>query len=619
MTAKIFASVSFSISALFFTFFIILMYASKSKYKTYENKVFISLLVIAIFLIFNEFAYVYALVNYDTTSFIVNFLCRSYLSFVTIWLLLFIMYILVIYTKNEVEYIKVKKRKTYAIILTIVAGVAILISSLLPLEFYDYENSTHLYGFGGLATITMYAIAGVLMLLVIIVFSNKKLQFKDKNIVFFSISVIAGATLIQIFIPNADYNIQNFQFILMLMALFFTLENQDNKLLDEHSAQIAEAEKASQEKTEFLTSVSHEIRTPINTIMGFSDILIREGATDQNIVKKDTKYINIAAESLLFLINNILDLSRIESKKETLVEKEYNMQDLMLEVFEFVNNRIDTSKVKFNLYVDPNMSKMYHGDYAKTSKIITNVLFNVMNYTKEGTINLNISGFKSNNEIFSYMIQVTSEGSYIKPDEYNKYYLNDLQTTNKVNKAVLGVTISKQYVDMIGGTVTFNGNNGKNISYSITLNTSIVDPNPVGDINKLFTGELADDQAFDLSGKKILVVDDNNVNIKLFLRMLEQYNADTSSAKSGKECIDLVGKNKYDALFIDHMMPGMDGIETLSKLKDLYSDLPPAIALTANASTGIREEYKSEGFYDYLGKPIDKGELNKLLFELFKK
>lgn len=617
MTDKVFASISFSISALLFTFFIILMYASKNKYKTSENRVFISLLVIAIFLIFNEFAYVYALVHYDTTSFVVNFLCRSYLSFVTIWLLLFIMYILVIYTKKEVEYVKARKRKTYAIILAIIAVLAIIISGFLPLEFYDYENTSHLYGFGGPATISMYAIAAILMILVILVFSSKKLQFKDKNIVFFSISVIAGATLIQIFIPNADYNIQNFQFILMLMALFFTLENQDNKLLDEHNAQIKEAEKASQEKTEFLTSVSHEIRTPINTIMGFSDILIREGATNQEVVKRDTKFINMAAESLLYLINNILDLSRIESKKESLVEKEYNLQDLMLEIFEYVNNRIDTSKVQFNLNVDPNMPRIYHGDYAKTSKIITNILFNVMSYTKEGSINLTVSGANTDNETYAFQINVTSVGSYIKPDEYSKYYLNDLQTNNKVNKAALGVSISKLYANMIGGNVTFSSSNGSNISYTITLNTSIVDPNPVGDLNKLFSGNGIDDQLFDLNGKKILVVDDNNVNIKLFVRMLEQYNADTSFAKSGKECIDLVGKNKYDALFIDHMMPGMDGIETLSKLKDLYQDLPPAVALTANASTGIREQYKSEGFYDYLGKPIDKGELNKLLYNLF--
>ena len=619
MTAKIFASISFSISALLFTFFIILMYASKNKYKTYENKVFIYLLVIAIFLIFNEFAYVYALVNYETTSFIVHFLCRLYLSFVTIWLLLFIMYILVINTKDKVEYIKVQKRKKYAIILTIVAGIAITISSLLPLEFYDYANTDHLYTFAGQATYIMYAVAVVLIVLVVIIFSNKKLQIKDRNIVFFSIFIISGATLLQIFIDNADYNIQNFQFILILMALFFTLENQDNKLLDEHASQIKEAERASQEKTEFLTSVSHEIRTPINTIMGFSDILIREGAADQNIVKRDTKYIHSAAESLLFLINNILDLSRIESKKETLVEKEYNTQDLMLEIFEFVNNRVDTSKVKFNLNVNPNMPKICYGDYAKTVKIITNVLFNVMNYTKEGSITLEVNGGKTEDEVFAYQMKVTSTGSYIKPDEYSKYYFNDLQVSNKVNKAVLGVNISKLYANMIGGNVTFSSNRGTNVSYLITLNTSIADPNPVGDINKLFTGELEDDQVFDLTGKKILVVDDNNVNIKLFLRMLEQYNADTSSCKSGKECIDLVEKNKYDAIFLDHMMPGMDGIETLGKLRDLYEELPPVVALTANASSGIREEYKNEGFYDYLAKPIDKGELSKLLFNIFKK
>ena len=619
MDNKLFASIGFSMLSLFFAVFILVMYLNKKRFKNLENTLFITLLLSIFLLVTFEITYVLLLHEGNNIK-LASFFCRAWLNGIILWMTTFTYYLMILRTRViKDEKIKMKTRKKILIYFIIVSGLALLGSNISPITLYDETYS--IYSFSGDATNFGFLIAGICILTTIYCLLIRKdmTNSDQRKPVIFTMFSVAIITMIQFNFDHLDCNYQNFEFTLLLMTLFFTLENQDNKLLDEHASQIKEAERASQEKTEFLTSVSHEIRTPINTIMGFSDILIREGAADQNIVKRDTKYIHSAAESLLFLINNILDLSRIESKKETLVEKEYNMQDLMLEIFEFVNNRVDTSKVKFNLNVNPNMPKICYGDYAKTVKIITNVLFNVMNYTKEGSITLEVSGGKTEDEVFAYQMKVTSTGSYIKPDEYSKYYLNDLQFSNKVNKAVLGVNISKLYANMIGGNVTFSSNRGTNVSYLITLNTSIADPNPVGDINKLFTGELEDDQAFDLTGKKILVVDDNNVNIKLFLRMLEKYNADTSSCKSGKECIDLVEKNKYDAIFLDHMMPGMDGIETLGKLRDLYEELPPVVALTANASSGIREEYKNEGFYDYLAKPIDKGELSKLLFNIFKK
>ncbi len=618
MNNTLFASVAFSLCALFYEVFILVMYLNKKKFKNIENSIFILLMILTFGLIFVEIGYIYYLSIYDRVETLAKFMCRVYLNGIIAWLHVFIFYMYALQTKpikSRTE--KDTKRKYFLFLLCIFAFIIVVLSNLLPLNLY-YGDSVDLYRFDGPGSNIVYFSAAIAILYMIYIFIIRKkfINVNQRKPMYFAIVFILLLNILQIFIPIIDYNTQNFQFVIILMALFFTLENQDTKLLSEHEESKAEADRANEEQTEFLTSMSHEIRTPMNTIMGFSDALIREGAQNKEVVKNDTINIHTAAVSLLELINNILDLSRIESGKETVVEKEFELQSLIVELNDLVYSKINKDRIKFKIIIDETLPAKITTDYTKYSKILSNVLINVMSYTRDGSIILKIGKKESQNDKFIFNFDVISDGSYINEEDYVKYYKDENQTSNRINNIVLGVNVAKLYAGMLNGKIKFNSVYGKNISYNVTLECQVYESTPIGNINELLTSTIQSHK-ITLEGKKILVVDDNQMNIKLINRLLGEYKPTIESAINGQECIDKARDTKYDLIFLDHMMPGMDGIQTLAKLKDIVKDLPPVIALTANSYSGIREMYVSNGFDDYLAKPINRNDLNKLLYNLF--
>lgn len=615
-----FSSIAFSLCALFYEIFICLMYFNKKKFKNIENTLFLALLILTFFLIVNEFVYVYFIAYYPVDSGLTRFFCRLYLNGIITWIFIFIYYIYCLGTKSLELDKKRKKRKVFSIILSTFYLACVIAANILPITIYN-DGIEHLYCFEGDATVLGYGLAIVLILFVIYVFFIKKTDIKNnqKKSLFVALLCIIGTIVTQFLVSEADYNIQNFQFVIMLMALFFTLENQDNKLLIEHEKSKVEAEKANEAQTEFLTSLSHEIRTPMNTIMGFSDILIREGAINSEVVKKDTNYIHTAAVSLLELINNILDMSRVESGRESIVEKDFDTQALLVELNDLVYSKIDVKKVKFQMFYPEQLPSKLYGDYTKISKILCNLLINTIYYTKEGSIQLVIKYNLIDNNKCGIDFVISSEGSLIDEVDFKKYYKDENQTSNRINNAVIGLTVARLYANMMGCNIVFNSNEGRNISYVTRIECQVISNNAIGNISSLLTNGIHENHKINLEGKKILVVDDNQMNIKLLNRLLVEYKPTLESALNGQECLDKVQDNDYDLIFLDHMMPGMDGMQTISKLKDLKSNLPPIIALTANSYAGIKEMYIDAGFTDYLAKPINRNELNKLLFTTFSK
>ena len=278
---QIFSSIAFSLCALFFELFIIIMYINKKKYKNTENTIFLFLLFFTSILIFTEMGYVTTLSRSSTDSTSVIFMCRLYLNSLIIWLVSFMYYVFVLITKDlEIE-VKKKRRKRMLYILGGLCAISMGISNMLDIEFFDYTN--HIYSFTGDATYVPYFLALVLVIILVygMVFNNYRIKSGQRKPILFSIILLVITTLLQFFIESFDYNIQNFQFVVILMSLYFTFENLDVKLLEEHEIQKSEAEKANKEQTDFLTSMSHEIRTPMNTIMGFSEVIIREGKFHQ--------------------------------------------------------------------------------------------------------------------------------------------------------------------------------------------------------------------------------------------------------------------------------------------------------------------------------------------------
>ena len=615
MVYNYFSSVGFSFCALCFLVLIVIMYTSKEKYKNIENTLFIALLALNGFLILDEFVYVYCISIKDSIPLLTTIMCKSYLIGIVCWMATFLYYMVAQITRKiEVQEEKESIRKK---MLYLHIGLVILLSVLVlifPIEYKDYTN--HFYNFGGPA-INIGYIMGAIVIVVALYWlftTNKDMTKESKKplllAIFFNICIVA----VQFFVPNADYNIQNFEFATILMALFFTLESQDNKLLSEREKSKEEAEKVNAVQTQFLTSMSHEIRTPMSTIMGFSESLLREGDVTEEMVKHDTKYIHLAAVNLLDLINNILDLSRIDSKKEQMVEQEFELKESLLEVSEAVNTKIENKDVKFEIKINEELPSKYVGDAPKVSKIVSNLIGYLINKSEIRDLVLNVSDFKLSNGEFAFLISLIVTSPLVE-EEYQKLEKEyEELKENEVNNLTLGLVVAKRYIELIGANLNIS-HDANFIRYDIYVPAQVIDPTPIGNI--FVEIQNIENAKLDLTGKKILVVDDNEINIKLIKRLLAEYNPDIDSCTNGMEAINKVQEVRYDLIFLDHMMPGLDGIQTLSKMKDLIASVPPTIALTANSYSGAREKYIEDGFYDYLAKPFNVNDLKNLLIGVF--
>ena len=624
MTSKLFASMGFSVCALIFLILIAIMYVSKRRqHKTHSNG-FASLLGLTIFLLVNEIAYVISMSMSSEVTLLTIFLCRLYLTGLLIWIVGFLFYFLMLGTEDYEPERRNRIRLLYIILLGSVALVTAIISYMLPLDFNKSVND--MYAFSGTAAYFVYIVgftAGTIMFM-IVMFKRFNYPEAKKIPIRFSFFIVIGGLLIQA-LTGYDFNVSTFLFSFMIATLFFTIESQDSKLLAEVKDSKEKAEAANKAKTEFLENMSHEIRTPMSTILGFSESLLAQKELKADQVKEDVKNIHDASITLLTLINNILDISRLESDREKLVEREYELQDLVFEINSVFSSKIKNNDVTFEINVDPELPRRYYGDYQKMSKIVINVLMNALKYTNYGKITLDFLKKKNENpedKNFCFEIVISNTGHAMK-EEYLNFNFNDFVKIgenidgNSIDSVTLGLGVAKQLIAMMEGKMDFLNETGKGTKYFIYIDQIVVNEEKIGDIFANKSKDVPEKRELDLTGKKVLVVDDNAMNITIASRLLEGYKVTIDSAKSGRECVEKVKNTHYDMIFLDHMMPEMDGVATLNVIKAADNKLPPVIALTANSYSGIREKYLEEGFNDYLAKPINFKDLNKLMYHYF--
>ena len=623
MPTKLFASMGFPLCATVFLLIIVVMYLSKKKFKTISNNIFLFLLVQDLLLLINEFLYIiamYAELDGHFTFLPTRPLCYSYIFLSILFFTMLIMYIWIIWKNAKKEVPTKKELWLMTILMFIVDVVMISISFILKVDYP--MTKANLYIFGGTATSTIYVIGIFVLLIVIIglIRAGKTIPAHQKNPIYFALLGLISIVSVQIGF-DYDYNTLTFVYTLIVITLYFTTESQDYKLIDDLEKKKEEAQLADRAQREFLSNMSHEIRTPLNTILGFSNSLLSEKKLTKEIVDRDVSMIQDASTTLLQLINNILDISRIESGKEKVEEKDYKLDNLVFEIDSSMLAKIDKNMVTFKINVDKNIPSSYHGDYIKIYKVLMCILNNALKYSNYGQITLDINGNKIDNDTFEFNYTISNEGHEMT-DENFKVDFNDFVelkagSQNIVDATALGLILSKKLLEMLGGTIDFANKKGEGTKYFVKVKQTITDPNPVGEIY-LNKNKDSDTTHIDCTGKKVLVVDDNNLNLKLANRLLTSYNFDIDTATSGKECIEKVEKNKYDIVFLDHMMPEMDGITTLKLLKKTDIELPKIIALTANSYTGIKEKYLEDGFDNFLAKPISVKELNKVIYEVFK-
>ena len=621
MPNKLFASMGLSICALVFTILIFIMFLVKKKFSSVGSRIYISLFILTIALLFDEMLYIYAMyAELDGGFIFMNTTTLCYINILgcLLWFALFILYIWALGKKGSNE-----DYFNQLIVMIALLGVVVIIgfsiSYMLPLK-YPVSNS-NLYSFSGPAVYSLYVMAALSIFLIVfsLIKSGKSIPLHQKKPIYFCLISFILIYVIQI-IFDLDYNCLSFIFSYILITLYFTIESQDYKLVDDLEKRREEFLDVDKAQTEFLANMSHEIRTPLNTILGFSDSLLSEEVITKDIINRDVSMIHSASITLLELINNILDISRIQSGKEKIDEKEYKLENILFEINNIVSSKIDKKKNKFKVTIDNKLPTTFYGDSLKLFKSLINLFNNALVYTNYGEISFDVKGIKNQDNLYELIFTISNTGHEMSEEnfdiEFNDFVKLGSEKQNTIDSTSLGIIVSKSLINMLGGTIEFINRKGEGTKYIVKIVQKVVDDNQIGDV---FSGK--DDNKFkkiNCSGKKALVVDDNNLNLKLASRLLSNYKFEIDTVKSGKECIELVKNNEYDVIFLDHMMPVMDGLETFEELKKLKKNIPPVIALTANSNPELKSKYIDLGFYEYLAKPISINELNKIINKLFK-
>ena len=616
MPTKVYASLAFTIISLVFMILVFIMYLSKKKYKKLENYIFLFMTILTIILIISEFFYVYMLHIKGIDNFISQFACHTYTFVAILWLACLILYIWALSIKNK----QGKAKPLIPILMVILVLFTFGVSFIGDLVL---DNNIDLYVFAGTGTYGVYIVGFFVMILVLVTLMKSfKLMKKEQRIpILFTFLMFRLMFALQLGFEK-DFNTLTFFYSFIVTTLYFTIESQDYQLVDELKKKKAEAEEADMQKTAFLSNMSHEIRTPLNTILGFSESLLEEKELTKEIVVRDVKLINDASITLLELINNILDISRIESGKETVEEKDYNLQNLIFDINSVISPKINKQVLKFNIKVSDDLPSKYYGDHIKVYKILVCVLLNAIKYTSYGEVNIEINGKEDTDDTYMLNFVISNTGHAMKQEDFNKDF-NDFvmlgdDAQNTIDSTTLGLIIAKRLINMLNGEISFVNKPGYGTRYEISIKQKVADYEKIGNVFENKEQILATDQLLDCTGKKILIVDDNRINIKLASKLLEPYNFEIDSALSGQETLEKVKNEKYDLIFLDHMMPEMDGIATMKALKASGYFVPPVIALTANSYTGLKDMYIQNGFSNYLSKPINFKELNKVINEIFK-
>jgi len=609
-----------SIGGLLFAVLLLYVYSIKSKQTGINNKIFRIMVVLLVLVIISELSAVALIYYFPNNTLVGNIGARINALFTIIWTGSVCCYLVTLERAYQVDDLK-KYLHDRIIRLILISYAFILIISF----FFGFDNVTLTNGayISGSALYYLYIVGLITVGFSILFVTKRKEKLSNINKVPIMIGIIETFITMVIQLAFPHILILTGSFVFKMYLVYFVFENPDLYLIKELEIAKKKADASNKAKTDFLSNMSHEIRTPMNAIMGFSEGILNEEKFDLEVAKKDIDHIYSAGTNLLEIINNILDISKIETGEEKIELKEYSIGNIVLELTSIIEARIDNSKVKFVTNIDPNIPSKLLGDKTKIFQILLNILSNSVKYTEVGKIELKITSEIKDNKALLH-VKVSDTGYGIKKEDYNKLFEKfsrlESATKNEIEGTGLGLVITKRLVNLLGGNIWFESEYGAGTTFFVDLSQKIIDKSILGDILTKNISHKSQNY-LDCSGYNVLLVDDNKLNLKVAEKVLQPYNFTITSMNSGKECIDSIKMgNKYDIIFLDHMMPEIDGIEVLHILHKLDGyDIPPVVALTANAITGMREMYINEGFDDYLSKPINTTELDKVIHKYFEK
>lgn len=601
-------------AALSFLLILILVYSKKEQFKNTRTKTYKNFLLLTLLHGVVVFISIVA-VKYFGENILTKLLWRlAAITMIDAWGVYYLYGIITLNDIQEQNLMKMMFLRCETIVILIILAFSTF-GLLLPINIpvIDFVDPNNIYYFSkGAALLMFLGTLGANLLYSIGFIKNRNKvsrDFKFSNILSLVVSLICCG--IQYYIPEFDW--VPLAYTVIAYITYFMVENPDIMLLKETKKLQQEIDGKGKSKTEFLANLNEEINVPINKMLELCEDMSKSEEFNIEEVKKDLALLTNEGKSVLETMNNILDASQIKSNKTFVDNRRYTVKKLIRDIINFTQEKLEGKNVKLVMNVNTSLSSKLYGDEEKIYQSITNIISAACANTKVGRITISVSSTRvENTETVTFKITDTGEG--IKEVDQPKVFDED-------SGGFHGHVVAKKYVDMMGGKIWFESRYKMGTKFYVQYSQKIADSSPIGDLSDINKEVAINSTNVDYSKYKILLVDDSISNTKLTKKLLKEKNFAVEVITNGEECVKKIkAEEQIDAIFMDIMMPDMDGVETLKVLKDLEGyTLPPIVALTANALSGMKETYLSEGFDDYISKPIDQKELDKVIKKLFNK
>lgn len=499
-----------------------------------------------------------------------------------------------------VSKLQISKIKLFYWLLNTFVGIVLL---FLPVTLKKTNDLTFLIS-GGLAINVLTVLSFILLLCIFLIALKNKSIINEKLI---PINILLLFIIIIIFIRTYLPEVVCLEFLgtLVLLIMYHTIENPDIRIIKELNWTKDLVVRANNSKTAFLNNMSHEIRTPLNVIVGFSECIEKSSSLEE--AKENAKDIVKASNNLLEIISSVLDFSSLETGKIKVENVEYNPVETIKNVVSIIKTKINEKNLEFKLYIAPDVPMFLYGDANNLKKILINLLMNSLAWTDTGYIEIKVHCIKREN-VCRLILGIEDTGSGIRNSELNSFLKSDINNGENIESS--GLTVVKKLLDLMDGNIIAQSMIGKGTKFTIAINQRIVEKVIASEETTI---EL-DSNNYNFTDKKVLIVDDNKLNLKIATKLVSKYTSCIKCVESGYECLDLINNGEhFDLILMDDMMPEMSGVETFRKLKEIPEFRTPTVMLTANAISGMREKYLVIGFDEYISKPIDKKELDRVL------